>query len=53
MLFKKKPISVEYSVYECSLQVVANKGKPCASLFHQVYAKVFHNINNSFLFLPY
>lgn len=27
MLFKKKPISAEYSVYGCSLQVVANKGK--------------------------
>ena len=27
MLFKKKPISTEYSVYGCSLQIVANKGK--------------------------
>ncbi len=27
MLFKKKPISAEYSVYGYSLQVVANKGK--------------------------
>ena len=27
MLFKKKPILAEHSVYGCSLQVVANKGK--------------------------
>lgn len=27
MLFNKKPISAEYSVCGCSLQVVANKGK--------------------------
>ena len=27
MLFKKKPISAEYTVYGCSLQIVANKGE--------------------------
>ena len=37
MLFKKKPISAEYTVYGCSLQIVANKG----SIIKRMVGKVF------------
>ena len=48
MLFKKKPISAEYTVYGCSLQIVANKGEiPKAKLLRfgkEVQLNLFYKV---------